>query len=350
MGSLTLEQEELGEGNPNLCLAIRNLLLNEIPSDVEESLEALRRLVERLRGELTLHSLERRECFSSVAGADAGSQILPLASRRYAVVDALVYEAPSGSRFFLPPLSLSFPYTISDERFRGIVAVRRETLLYETLIEYLSHDPPVELILVDGPLAFSNWWSMRGRRADRRRLIDAVNGFLRICRERGIAVASIVKRPSARYLIYHLGLKEETELPDAFLLLHLLRPGERTGLFSPREALRRVVRSAPLMDALEFSVYSFYCRLTSDWAIPPIRVDIPDFSLSLIDEIADHCYWSSMWWGIPLPILRADEEVRISKRLIADIYSEIIGRVGRLIGDISYLAPYWGEGRWMGTS
>ena len=62
MGSLALEQAEVGEGNPNLCLAIRNLLLKEIPGDVEESLDAIRRLVERLRGELTLHSLERREC------------------------------------------------------------------------------------------------------------------------------------------------------------------------------------------------------------------------------------------------------------------------------------------------
>jgi len=349
VGSLALEQEGAGERYPNLCLAIRNLLLNEIPSDVEEGVKALKGLVEALRGELTLYTLER-ESFKLVAGADAGGQILPLASRRYAVVDALVYDASTGRRFFLPPLSLSFPYTISDERFRGIVAVRRETLLYETLIEYLSRDPEVELILVDGPLAFSNWWNMRGRRGDRRRLIDAVNGFLNLCRERGIAVASVVKRPSARYLIYHLGLKEETELPDAFLLLHLLRAGERTGLFSPREALRRVVRTAPFMDALEASIYSFYCRLTADWSIPPIRVDIPDFSLGLVDEIADYCYWSSMWGGIPLPILRADEEARISKRLIADIYSEIVGRVGRLLGEISYLAPYWGEGRWMGTS
>jgi hypothetical protein len=350
VGSIAIQQERVGGENPNLCLAIRNLLLKEIPEDVEVGMEVLRRLVERLRGELSLYALEREECFSSVAGADAGGQILPLASRRYAVVDALVYETPSGLRFFLPPLSLSFPYTISDERFRGIISVRREALLYETLVEYLSRDPEVELILVDGPLAFSNWWNMRGRRIDRRRLIDAVNRFLSICRERNIAVACVVKRPSARYLIYHLGLKEETELPDAFLLLHLLRPGERTGLFSPREALRRVVRSAPFMDALKASVYSFYCRLTADWSIPPVRVDVPDFSLGLVDEIADYCYWSSLWSGIPLPILRADEEVRISKRMIADIYSEIISRVGRVLGEVTYLAPYWGEGRWMGTS
>lgn len=350
MGSLAVEEEIFQKANPNLCLAIRNLLLKEIPGDVEKGMEALRGLVERLRGELTLYGLKRKEHFNSVAGADAGSQILPLASRRYAVVDALVYETSSTLRFFLPPLSLSFPYTISDERFRGIVAVRRETLLFETLVRYLREDPGIELILVDGPLAFSNWWSMRGRRTDRRRLLDAVNQFLRICRERNIAVACVVKRPSARYLIYHLGLKEETELPDAFLLLHLLRPGERTGLFSPREALRRVVRSAPFMDALEASVYSFYCRLAADWSIPPIRIDLPDFSLDLLDEIADYCYWSSLWSGIPLPILRADEEVRISKRLIADIYSEIIGRVSRVLGEFSYLAPYWGEGRWMGAS
>jgi translation elongation factor EF-G len=47
--------------------------------------------------------------------------------------------------------------------------------------------------------------------------------------------------------------------------------------------------------------------------------------------------------------VRADEEVRISRRFMGEVYRDIVSRVGRLSGEISHLAPYWGEGRWMGA-
>ena len=345
----TVESLEPSEIHSTLSLAIRNLMLEQVTGDVEEETAAVRELAARLRREVPFFEMNRRDPFRAVAGIDAGSQILPLASRRYAVISALVYSLPSCSRFFLAPESLMFPYTLAGDRLKGVVSVRREAKLYETACSFIEAHQEVGLVLVDGPLAFSNWWSMTGERRDRQRLIDAVNRFLRLCMDGEIVVAGVVKRPSARYLVYHLGLKEETDLPDAFLLLQALRPGERTGVFSPRAALRRVVRVAPFMDAVCCPIYSFYGRFSRDWSIPPIRIDLPAFSLGYLDEVADYCYGSSLWNGIPLPIMRADEDVRISKRFMAEVYAEIVGRVGRRTGEVSQLAPYWGEGKWMGA-
>jgi len=342
-------QNELQAPHPNLCLDIRNLMLNEVSNDVEEDSPAVRELATRLRQELSLFEMDKRDAFHAVAGADAGSQVLPLASRRYAVISALVYSLPSGSRFFLPPESITHPYTLSGERFNSTVSLRREAKLFETAYSFIETNPEIRLILVDGPLALSNWWNMAGQRRDRQRLLDAVNQFLRLCMEEDVIVASVVKRPSARYLVYHLKLQDETDLPDAFLLLQALRPGERTEVFSPRASLRRMVRVAPFMDAIDYSIYSFYGRFSKDWFIPPVRIDLPAFSLGYLDEIADYCHWSSFWKGIPLPIVRADEEVRISRRFMGEIYNEIVGCVGRLTGEVSHLAPYWGEGGWMGV-
>lgn len=347
---LATDSTEITFPNPNLCLSIRDLILGEISSDVEVEAPAIRELAARLRDELSLLEMNKREPFSDVAGADAGSQTLPLASKRYAVISALVYSLPSGSRFFMPPEAIVSPYTLSGENFEGTVSLRREAKLFETVYGFIGRHPDTELILIDGPLAFSGLWRITGRRSDQVRLIDAINRLLRTCMEQDIIVAGVVKRASARYMIYHLGLQDETDLPDAFLLLQALRTGERTEVFSPRAALRQADKGAPFMDAIRVPIHSFYGRFSRDWSIPPMRIDLPAFSLGKLDEIADYCYGSSLWNGVPLPLVRADEEVRISRRFVSEIYVETLSCVGRRSGEVSHLAPCWGEGVWMGEN
>jgi len=334
---------------PNLYLSIRNLLLDEVTSQVEGDMPAVKELAKGIREEIVIHSATKRDPFKEVAGVDAGSHILPLASRRFAVISALVYSFPSGRRFFLEPESFCFPYRIEGGRLGGIINARREAKLYETATRFVESDPEARLVLVDGPLVFSNWWSRAGGEADRLRLITAVRGFLDVCREKGVSVAGVVKRPSARYLVYNLGLERVTELPDSFLLLHALKPGERTDIFSPRSAVQKAVRATPFMDAIGHSIYSFYIRLSREWSIPPVRIDLPAYCLGNLDDVADYCYGSSVWRGIPMPIVRADEEVKISRRFIGEVYRDIVGRIGRTTGELSHLAPYWGEGQWMGA-
>ena len=334
---------------PNLSLSLRNLLLTEITSDILKEGPHVKELAARILAENTFYSIRKSEAYWRVTGVDAGSQIIPLASRQYAVLGALAYSLHDGHRFFLQPESFSQPYSLAGDRFPSTVNLRREAKLYETATRFLDEPGGTELLLIDGPLAFSNVWMNAGREEDRRRLIDAVNGLLKKCKRLGVVIVGVVKRPSARYLIYYLGLQDDTDLPDSFLMLHTLEPGQRTDIFSARTAMRMASRGSGFMDAVDEPIYSFYARLTGEWSIPPIRVDLPAFCLSEIDDVANYCYATSLYNGVPLAIVKADEAVKVTRRFISDVYSEIVTRVGREVGEVSQLAPYWGEGEWMGA-
>jgi hypothetical protein len=345
---IKVDQAETAALHPSLSLSIRDLLLKEIIDKAMGDSPRVKDLASQIKHRMEIIKIEKYETFINVAGVDAGSQILPLASRKFAVIGALVYYCPTGFKFFLEPESLSSPYNHNGEGFTGSVNLRREAKLYETAYKFIEARPDTELILIDGPLAFSNWWRNAGEEKDRQRLINAVNRLLKKCRNTSIVIAGIVKRPSARYLINYLGLQNETDLSDSFIMHQALSPGERTDIFSPRCGLRMATGSSSIMDAIETPIYAFYCRLTNEWNIPPIRIDIPAYCLGLLDDIASYCYSTSLWEGIPLPIVKADEEVKVSRRFIGDVYTEILSRVGRQNGEISQLAPYWGESDWMG--
>lgn len=340
---------EVVKPSGGLSLSIRDLLLGEISRDVSLEQPTVAALAARIREGMCLYPMTKHESYKWVVGVDAGSQILPLASRRYGVISALAYSLPHSLKFWMPPEAMSLPYGVAGNRFEGMVNARREAKLYETAAIYLEAHPDTELMLIDGPLAFSDWWRLAGCHKDQKRLLDAVNHLLRFCREVGVTVAGIVKRPSARYLIYHLGLQGETQLSDSFLLLHALKPGERTDIFSPKAALAQASRPAEFMGCLDVPVYSFYGRMTREWSLPPIRVDLPAYCLGALDDVADYCYGSTLGNGIPLPIVKADEEVKITRRFMADVYGEALSRVSRRTGEIRGLAPYWGEGKWMGA-
>jgi hypothetical protein len=335
--------------NTNLPLTIRKLLLDEITTDIVKKTPKVEELSLKIRKEINIHTLNKKEAFTFITGVDAGSQIIPLASRQYAVISALAFSLPNGNKYFHLPESISENYVYGVDRFPGKVNVIREAKLFETAYQCIESRPEIQLMLVDGPLALSNHWQRMGKEIDRKRLINAIRRLLKRCKEKNIVIAGVVKRPSARYLIYYLGLHKETDLSDSYIMLQTLNPGERTDVFSPQIAMRIATRSSPLMDALDTQIYSFYSRLSKEWSLPPIRIDVPAYSLSYIDEIANYCYSTSLWNGIPLAILKADEEVKISKRFINDVYSEIISKVSKSNVDVSFLAPYWGEGRWMGV-
>ena len=173
----------------SLSLSIRDLLLREISSDVASEQPSVAMLAARIREEMSLFPMTKHEAYKQVAGVDAGSQILPLASKRYGVVSALVYSVPEGSKFWMPPESMSLPYGVAGNRFEGMVNARREAKLYETAAVYLRNHKETEFLIVDGPLAFSDWWGVSGCHKDQKRLLDAVNGLLSLSREVNVTVA-----------------------------------------------------------------------------------------------------------------------------------------------------------------
>lgn len=327
---------------PRLCLALRNLILDEVSKDVRSDLLKLPQVVSEIKKRLHLHPIQRRVRYQWVAGVDAGSQRVPLASKWFAVISALAYKLPNAERYFTNPEAVRLPYSFSSEKFHGFVSLRREAKLFETAASFLKNRGTVDLVLLDGPLAFGNWWAGMGEARDRAALISSINLLLNVCAEAGVAVAGVVKRATARYLIHHLGLRRVTLLSDAFVLLQAMRPGERTEVFSPKEALRKAVRAAPFMDRVEQPIHSFYMRSSPCNLSPPIRIDLPEFMLDSVDDLAGYCYATAVRDGIPLPIVKADEEARVTKVFVDEVYSELIPRLENRFKASSLAAAIWG--------
>ena len=137
--------QEKNKNPTNLGLSLRQMILDEITERVFTQTPKVNKLASRIRDEMSISPLAKREKFIQVIGVDAGSQIIPLASMQYAVIGALVYAMPECNRFFLNPESLSQPYS-AKINFKSVVDIRREARLYETAYKYLETTNDTELV------------------------------------------------------------------------------------------------------------------------------------------------------------------------------------------------------------
>ena len=332
----------------NHKLAMRDVLLNNIFEFISSEESSVKALSEKIRNELDLITMTKYQSFTKVGGVDAGSQILTLASRRIGLISSLAYLLPKGERFWTKPESFDISYSLPVERVKSSINIRRESKLYETACKFIKEKEGIELLLIDGPLALSSWWNIAGCYKDRQRLINGMNSLIKTCHDLDVALAGIVKRPSARYLLHNLGLQEETRMSDSFILLHVMKHGERTDIFSTDSVLNQPSRVNYPSEIMDEPIYSFYAKFTQGWEMTPVRIDLPLFSLARLDDIADYCYATSLHNGVPLPIIKADENVRITRRFMAEVYNEALRKLCRQSGDMRGLAMTWGEGKWMG--
>jgi hypothetical protein len=334
---------------PNLSLSFRKIILDAITDTVFNETPKIYQITKIIKKQIKIYELNRIENYFQVIGVDAGSQLIPLASRQYAVLGALAYSLPEGGRFFLQPKFISQSYNSSIGKFRSRIDLLRETMLFETACKYLDQNKNVDAIIIDGPLAISNWTLKIGEEKARINLVKTINKLLFKCQKYGVTIAGIVKRPTSRHLVKLLGLEQKTEYTDSFLMLHTLEVGERTEIFNLNNSLGIASNKRKPMAGINIPIYSTYVRLSKEWKNPPIRLDIPSYCLDQLDDIANYCYATTYWHGIPLVIVKADEEVKVSKKFVSDIYNEALNIVSRVNGEITQLAPYWGDGTWMGV-
>ncbi|MCX6643528.1 MAG: hypothetical protein NTV15_09085, partial [Candidatus Bathyarchaeota archaeon] len=131
-----INEPKRNEPFQSLRLSMRDLLLKEVMENIVSEQPEIAALAERIRSESPIYPMSKHEEFIRVVGVDAGSQILPLASRRYAVISALAYSLPTGSRFFLQPEVMMTSNASSSKMFEATINLRREAKLYETAIQF----------------------------------------------------------------------------------------------------------------------------------------------------------------------------------------------------------------------
>jgi len=269
----------------------------------------------------------RRRGFRRIAAVDGGSGILSFADREVGFISAIavIDDGERHIRKIAKPRILAQGEDEEEGEFSDRLDVERETLL----IELARKLRDVDLLIVDGPLIPRPKYTGE--------YLLQLRSLIEESEKDGRLLVGFVKRPQSRFLV-----SEEfggMEFYDRTILSALLEKGEAY----PWPPRIRELRSMPpakytylrLMDPPSPSVFrlDFPAYLGEEEAH-----DILSYILRTLDPVA----------GVPALLMKADEEVKISKRLVAELYRECFESLaGRLDPKLwSPLAPRWGERIW----
>lgn len=295
------ELEEEIKTYPELVKKIREELEKKLSEKASEFCKSLSKIMDSIHGRI----VGDRWRFDRIAAADAGSSTIPLGDTMIAILAALYVKLDRSGfkRGLANPLILEQGLDEDDETFMSRVDNMREMMLMK-IAEKTVDD--VDLLIIDGPLIPIP--RFRGE------YLDAIRMLVERCEERDIALAGFVKRPQQRFISKELGLG--SRFRDSTILSAVLSAGECYP-WPPRDRYESRVK-------LTFR-YT-YLKTISDRRILPFRIDFPSY---ISDETAETIlsYFLSTCdpsKGVPAMVMMADEEVKISKRLIRDLYAEVL--------------------------
>ena len=316
------ELEEEIKTYPELVKRIREKLERKLSEKASEFSKSLSKIVESIQG----RAVGDRWRFDKIAAADAGSSTITLGDTMIAIVAAL-YVKLDGLRFdrgLADPIILEQGMDEADEDFMAKVDNARETMLMRIAARAVDD---VDLLIVDGPLIpiprFGGEY------------LEAVKRLVERCEEKNVALVGFVKRPQQRFISMELGLG--SRFRDSTILSAVLSAGECYP-WPPRDHYARRVR-------LTFR-YT-YLKTISDRRILPFRVDFPSYisdemAESVLSYILSTC---DPMRGVPAMVMMADEEVKLSKRLIRDLYAEALESIISRFPERSWgsVMARWGE-------
>ncbi len=319
------------------------------------------RLLERLSGRLASERpdppglLEARPWSGeepSVGSADGGSAIYPLVSASFGVFLAVGILIPGDGRVRrtavrrgVIPEDPDRAAGFTEDEVDAVLRPAREAAVMSAAEEVvrgaLGGKP--DLLILDGPLIppASLWLKIRGvsHAADARSALnsylEARRGLVDAAREEGVSLVGFVKRPQSRYLRVVLGL--EDGLTDAALSIPWLRDA---GLASPwppatlgRRELDAILGDGEVRGSVEPGEVSITMVRTSR-SRPPYRLDLGPLSGRFSDPAALVSYLSSRSnaLGIPLAVAKADESIKVGRRIADDAYRGAVA--SRLAADL----------------
>ncbi|ADM27718.1 NurA domain [Ignisphaera aggregans DSM 17230] len=352
------KEEEKIYTNPNLIYLIREKLLKFFSNIASNCIEpkAIEKCLNRLK--------DSRDRIKSsgwrprrIGVVDGGSTIIALNSGYIGIAAAIgividgdrVVDRVVAEPIIVPEdvdkLSL-FPTQLDID---SVIDKLRESLVFETSANLL--DKGIDMIVIDGPLAP---YSALGRivafedieRSALERYRDAVLRFHKMSYEYDIDVVGFVKRPRSRYL-RRMYSECSIDVFDHVLLAMLLSDGEYFPSI-PREIIPEpdIIRRHEIRDIVDIIKPRFiYTRFSS--SMPPYRVEFGQLENDFRD-ILGYLYSSRTREGIPYIVMKVDEEVKMSRKLIRDLYDDvrheyIVKFSGRGYNALIPILPEFGE-------
>jgi hypothetical protein len=315
---MSLDEEEV-KTYSELIVKIRSKLLSEM----EGWVSSFRKTVEGL--EVSGEMIDDTPVFDGVVGAvDGGSSIIPFADRLVGIASALSIQVDeSYRRRIVEPRILLQERDEDDGEFMDRVDMERETMMMSLANKTIEE---VELLIVDGPLIPRPEY-IGEYLYQLKRLLEKAEG-------EGKLLVGFVKRPQSMFI------EEFRELgfTDRAILSSLL-------------GKLQVYPWPPRAHAVRFFQLRYTYIKLLDPPLPGVfRLDFPkhlsdEEILSIIGYVAAS---SDPWKGVPAIILKADEEVKMSRKLMVDLYRDCFSKVSSSLDPSlwSPLAPRWGELLW----
>ncbi len=210
----------------------------------------------------------------------------------------------------------------------------REAKVFETALRALEEFDP-ELLVIDGPLMpYGALAKMpTGTLYEKQAFTRYKRSVLRLLGEaeaRGVSVIGFVKRPRSAFL-HHEGVIDE-KIYDHMFLTGVLSVGE----YCPCPP-RRIPVSEELIhdrEVLELAgrtglSYTF-ARFTE--ATAPYRIDFGPLEAGY-EDILSYLYSNRTREGIPYHVMKADEETKISRKLMRELYEDALhAYIKRVLG------------------
>jgi hypothetical protein len=320
-GANGVEEEEV-KTYSELVVRIRSKLL----SKMEEWAGSFREAAQDLR--VSGHPVEHKTArFRGVVGAvDGGSMIIPFADKLVGVASALaVRSREQYERRILEPSIMLQEGGEEDGGFMDRVDVERETMVMGLANEILDSGW-ADLLIVDGPLIprpkyVGEYLYQLGRLLER-------------AEREGRLTMGFVKRPQSAFLD-EFG---ETGFMDRAILASALESGQ-------------VYPWPPRTHAVKFFELKYtYLKMLNPPLSGVFRLDFPKhLSDEEIMEVIGYLAGSAdPQSGVPAILMKADEEVKMSRRLMIELYRDCFMKVATDLDPRlwSPLAPRWGEMLW----
>lgn len=229
----------------------------------------------------------------------------------------------------------------------GVVDKLREALVFELALKALEYEP--DLILVDGPII--PYSALAKRVLNTADELEAFKEYKRNVLELhkrsknlGVSVTGFVKRPRSSFL-YASRLLDERVFDHVFLSTRL-KPGEYYPSPPTRIPVIKELFHEPEVLDIADAIKPAYTFMRFTESTPPYRIDFGYLSRSY-EEVLAYLYFNRTREGIPYPIMKADEETKISRKLIRELYEDVLHSVIFMVKEpldylISLLPEYGG--------
>jgi hypothetical protein len=335
---------------PGLYLDLRKKTEEALSAKIAGALSAPDR--DTIRSKIRILKVETQPSLKNVTcvAADSSSNMLPLAISRIALIGAIAVRHPGNVPPSVSGGVVDLPANYSDTDFLVHLSAKREALIPEAILHQFSTYGKSKFALCDGPLSISQWYNLASSQEVKdsvNKLILSRNRLIEGAKSRDSGLFGVVKRSVSQYFQAKLGWT--TKFSDQFLLHQALEYGERTEDVSVTKVLKESmaeVSGQPLTGLLSEEIHAFYVKTTRSILAPPLRIEVPAYATSRIDEIASYALTTAIesydlkYDGLPQAQCLAHRDGKVTGDAMSAILREQLSKFAKNTRELKLLSLY----------